>query len=59
MADNGKKEFPINGLEVDCISRFGRKYLCYVQNVKGIRKFVKNQMNRRMRKKGRINKNEY
>ena len=59
MADNGKKEFPINGLEEDCQSRFGRRFLCYVQNIRGIRKYVKNQMNRRMRKKGKIDKNDY
>ncbi len=46
-----KKEYPINGLEVDCISSFGRKYLCYVNNVKGIKRFAKNQLNRRFRRK--------
>jgi len=41
MKHNGKKAFPENGLEQDCTSRWGRKYLSYV-NKSGIRKFVKN-----------------
>ena len=48
--NNNKKEYPINGLEQDCNSRWGRRYLCYVTNSKGIRRFVKNQMNRRFRR---------
>jgi hypothetical protein len=52
--NNGKKEFPINGLEEDTTSYFGRKYLCFVTNVRGIKKFVKRRMNRRFRK---FNKN--
>ena len=54
MANNNKKEFPINGLELDCTSRFGRKYLCYVNNIKGIKKFVKSQMNRRFRRNKKL-----
>lgn len=50
MANNGKKEFPINGLEEDATSTWGRKYLCYIKNIKGIKKFVKRQMNKRFRK---------
>lgn len=53
MADNGKREYPINGLELDCVSKFGRKYLCYVNNSKGIKKFAKNQINRRFRRKNK------
>ena len=52
--DNGKKEFPINGLEQDCNSKFGRKYYCYVKNIPKIKRYVKNQMNRRFRKKLKI-----
>lgn len=52
--NNGKKEFPINGLEQDCTSEFGRKYYCFVRNIRGIKRFVKNQLNRRLR---RFNKN--
>ena len=48
--NNDKKEFPVNGIEVDCMSRFGRKYYCYVNNISGIRRWAKNQMNRRFRK---------
>ena len=55
MASNGKKEFPINGLEVDCTSKFGRKYYCYVKNIKGLKKFVKRQMNKRFRKRNKNN----
>lgn len=55
MADNGKREFPINGLEEDCLSEFGRKHLCYVNNIKGIRSFAKNQMNRRFRRNNKVN----
>ena len=51
--NNGKKEYPINGLEEDCTYVFGRKYLCYVRNISGIKKFVKRQMNRRFRRKQR------
>ena len=49
MKHNGKKAFPENGLEQDCTSRWGRKYLSYV-NKSGIRKFVKKRMNKRFRK---------
>ena len=49
--NNGKKEYPINRLEQDCTSFFGRKYLGYVNNFSGIKKFVKKQMNRRFRRK--------
>jgi hypothetical protein len=56
--NNGKKEFPINGLELDCISSFGRKCLCYVKNITGIKKYAKNQMNRRLRKVGKEMCNE-
>lgn len=48
--NNGKKEFPINGLEQDCTTNWGKKHLCYVSNVRGIRSFVKRQLNRRMRR---------
>lgn len=56
MADNGKKEFPINGLEEDCTGDW-KKYYCYVQNIKGLRKYVKRQMNKRFRKRGKIIRN--
>lgn len=48
--NNHKKEYPINGLEQDCISKRARKVLCFVGNVRGIKKYAKNQLNRRMRK---------
>lgn len=54
--NNGKKEFPKNGLERDAIGSWGRKYLCYINNVRGIKKFVKKQLNRRFR---RNNKNKF
>lgn len=52
--DNNKREFPQSGLEQDCTSRWGRKYLCYVNNIGGIKKFVKRQMNRRFRRKKKL-----
>lgn len=48
--NNGKKEYPINALEQDCINKWGKKHLCYVNNVRGIRSFVKRQLNKRMRR---------
>lgn len=54
MANNGKKEFPINGLEEDVASTYARSAYCYTKNVRGITRFAKNQMNRRFR---RFNKN--
>ena len=53
--NNGKKEFAKSGLEVDCTSTFGKRYLCYVNNIKGIRKFVKRSMNKRFRKANKNN----
>lgn len=52
--DNGKKEFPINGLEEDATSIWGRKYLCYINNCKGIKKYVKKTMNKRFRKRNKL-----
>jgi len=48
--NNDKKEYPINSLESECISKKARKVFCYVSNVRGIKKFAKNQLNRRMRR---------
>lgn len=48
--NNDKKEYPVNGLERDCISKRARQVLCYVGNIKGIKKYAKNQLNRRMRR---------
>jgi len=50
MANNGKKEFPINGVEEDSTSKWGRRVYCYLKNGKGITKKVKKAMNRRFRK---------
>jgi len=48
--NNGRKEFPKSGLEMDCTSKKARKIFCYVQNVRGIKSFVKRSMNKRLRK---------
>lgn len=48
--NNHKKEYPINGYELDVTSKFGRQYLCFVKNVRGIKKYIKKQMNRRFRR---------
>ena len=53
MADNGKKEFPINGLEEDVTSKFARKIYCYLDNVRGSKKWTKRQMNKRFRRKNK------
>ena len=50
MANNGKKEFPINGIEQDVISKYGRTIYCYIKNGRGITKSIKNQLNKRFRK---------
>jgi len=49
MADNGKKEFPINGTEEDVVSKYSRRIYCYLNNCSGIKKWAKNNMNRRFR----------
>jgi len=54
MANNGKKEFPVNSLEQDCTTWWGRKYLCYVSNTKGLRKYVKRALNKRFRKHNKV-----
>ena len=48
--NNNKKEYPINGLEQDCTTYWGRKHLCYVNNISHIKKYVKRQINKRFRK---------
>jgi ADP-dependent phosphofructokinase/glucokinase len=48
--NNDKKEYPINGLEQDCISKKNRNILAYVSNIAGIKKFAKKQLNRRFRR---------
>jgi hypothetical protein len=53
MADNGKKEFPIDGFEVDVTSKVGRKIYCYIKNVRGVTKYVKRKMNKRFRKRNK------
>lgn len=47
--NNGKREYAKNGLEQDVLSHWARKYLSYLHNVKGIKKFAKRCMNRRFR----------
>lgn len=47
--NNGRKEYAKNSLEQDVLSRWGRKHLCYIRNVRGIKKFAKRCMNRRFR----------
>lgn len=54
VKSNRKKVFCKSGLEVDCTSSWGRKYLCYVKNNRGIKQFVKKTMNKRMRRFDKI-----
>ena len=49
--NNGKKEFPINGLEHKCT--YNRKLYCFIKNSKGIVSFAKKQINKRFRKSNR------
>ena len=58
MSDNGKKEFPIDGYEIETTSKKGRKLYAYIQNVRGVRKYVKTKMNKRFRKRNKININK-
>lgn len=48
--NNGRREYPKNSFEYDVLSRWGRKYLCYIHNARGIKKFIKNNLNRRFRR---------
>jgi len=59
MANNNKKEFPVNGLEIDCLSDWGRRYLCYVRNCNGIKKYVKRLLNKRFRKYNKLECRNY
>lgn len=59
MADNGKKEFPINGLEQDVTSKYWRRIYCYIRNSRGITKYVKRVMNKRFRKRNKATLSNY
>lgn len=59
MADNGKKEFPIDGAEEDVTSRYWRNLYCYTKNGKGFTKYVKRKMNKRFRKRNKITREDY
>jgi len=50
MANNGKKEYPINGTETDAVSKYGRKIYKYLRNGKGVTSSVKKAINKRFRK---------
>lgn len=50
MMDNGKKEYPENGIE--CDATYAKRFYCYV-NHSGVTKWVKRAMNKRFRKKGK------
>lgn len=54
------KEPPKSGLEQDVI--YGRQLYCYLTNVRGIRSYTKNLLNRRRRRRDKVtrhNWNEY
>lgn len=59
MADNGKKEFPIDGDEEDVNSRKTRKIHKYIINGKRVVKSIKKKMNKRFRKRNKPNKGDY
>lgn len=48
--NNGKKEYPQSGLEYDGIMKWDRRYLCYINNIPHIKKYIKNRLNRRFRR---------
>ena len=50
--DNGKKEYAINGLEQDMI--YAKDIYCYTQNCRGLSKWVKRQMNKRFRRRKKL-----
>lgn len=43
----------IDGLEQDAFSRWGRQYLCYINNIPGIKAYAKTKANRRDRRDGK------
>lgn len=49
MKTNNKKAYAESGLEVDVLSKKARKLLCFLANNRGVIRFVKRQMNKRMR----------
>ena len=51
MADNGRKEYPIDGTEQDVCSKYCRRIYCYLQNGRGVAKCIKRKMNKRFRKR--------
>lgn len=59
MADNGKREFPVNGTEQDVTSKLGRRIYCFIVNGRGVTRFVKKSMNKRFRKRNKPNKFDY
>lgn len=52
MKTNNKKAFPVSGLEQD--ATYARGIYCFINNIRGIKRYVKQVLNRRMR---RYNKN--
>ena len=46
---NLKKAFPKDSLENDCTSKASRKVVAYVSNVRGIKRFVKKRLSKRLR----------
>lgn len=50
MKTDNKKAYAQSGLEEDVISKKARKLYCFLVNNRGIIRFVKRQMSKRMRK---------
>lgn len=53
MRTNNKKTFAQSGLEEDVISQGARKVCAYLANNRGIIKFVKRKLSKRMRQHGK------
>lgn len=50
MITNNKKAYAQSGLEEDVLSKYSRTICAYLANNRGIIKFVKKSINKRMRK---------
>ena len=52
--DNGKKEFAKSGTEEEVISSRARRIYCYLANGNGVAKKVKRVLNKRFRKRAKL-----
>ena len=55
----GHKDKLKSGLEWDAISKWGRRFLCYLNNNSKLKSFAKNQINRRNRYQNKKQNKKY